>query len=203
MLEGVKKGDTIYCARIRSGRVDFSTQFVKSAGPKQVLGTRDAACSYGADKIAVNTGADALGRVWARSEYEAVEAFTREIKKMKSREFQTGELERLTNNKHSKVQQLIKEGFVAPSIQRAEGHGTRNLWSFNDLRDLVVFDRLVRLGIRREAAACIIETGMFPRRDFSGRENSVQFPPVALMRMRGQAEVELFEAVSFADKGAA
>lgn len=59
--------------------------------------------------------------------------------------------------KRTAVQQWLDRGFVAPSVESASGHGTRNLWSRGDIIDLAVFQTLLEHGFSREEASCFVK----------------------------------------------
>lgn len=59
--------------------------------------------------------------------------------------------------KRTAVQQWLDRGFVAPSVESASGHGTRNLWSRGDIIDLAVFQTLLEHGFSREEASAFIK----------------------------------------------
>lgn len=54
--------------------------------------------------------------------------------------------------KRPALRQWMELGFVSPSI-KADGHGTRNLWSREDVLGLAVFQKLLEHGFTREEAA--------------------------------------------------
>ena len=59
--------------------------------------------------------------------------------------------------KRTMVQQWIVRGFMKPSIQVGEGHGTRNIWSRDDIGKLFAFQAMVNAGFSRELAKQILD----------------------------------------------
>lgn len=57
--------------------------------------------------------------------------------------------------KRPALRQWIDLGFVRPS-EKAEGHGTRNLWTRADVFDLAVFKKLLDHGFTREEASQVL-----------------------------------------------
>jgi len=56
----------------------------------------------------------------------------------------------------NRLQNWIKAGHVAPSVQQATGTGTRNLWSVDDAYALGVFVELIGRGTCLDDAACVL-----------------------------------------------
>ena len=59
----------------------------------------------------------------------------------------------LTGVKRNRLQAWIERGFISPSIKKANGHGTRNIWSKKDIKKIKKFKRLIELGYSRRLAA--------------------------------------------------
>ncbi len=55
--------------------------------------------------------------------------------------------------KRTALQQWMERGFISPSIQVAEGHGTKNLWNWEDLLKLAIFQEMIKHHFQREDAA--------------------------------------------------
>ena len=86
--------------------------------------------------------------------------------------------------KRTALQQWIERGYILPSIQAAGGHGTKNLWSREDLLNMAIFQELIRHRYLREEAAEFL------------RERKDLGPQPA----RGNLEFETFTVqVTFAD----
>lgn len=86
--------------------------------------------------------------------------------------------------KRTALQQWIERGYIVPSIQAAGGHGTKNLWSREDLMNMAIFRELIRHRYLREEAAEFL------------RERKDLNPPPA----RGDLEFEAFTVqVTLAD----
>ena len=71
---------------------------------------------------------------------------------LESRQFTTTQVGELLGIATYKVISYIDRGFVKPSIQDAEGHGSRRLWSYEDLivcAAIVIADKMISVkGIR-------------------------------------------------------
>lgn len=59
----------------------------------------------------------------------------------------------ITGVKRNRLHVWIERGFISPSIQRANGTGTRNIWSKKDIKKIKKFRKLVELGYSRRLAA--------------------------------------------------
>lgn len=67
-------------------------------------------------------------------------------------EYQTSDVERICGVKRVRLQTWLSNGWIIPSIKKASGHGTRNIFSENDLYRIVFFKQAVESGISRKAA---------------------------------------------------
>jgi len=74
--------------------------------------------------------------------------------------FPTGEVKTITGVNRNTLQVWINLGFVSPSIEVAEGPGTRNLWSRFDLYSIALFRKITKSGISRNLVADIISKGV-------------------------------------------
>ncbi len=72
--------------------------------------------------------------------------------------FQASDIQRICGVKRLRLHQWMEEGFISPSIQRASGHGTRNVWSKSDLYRILLLKRLIENGFHRKAAATILNS---------------------------------------------
>lgn len=84
--------------------------------------------------------------------------------------FGSPEVERYTNVKRLRLHQWIDLGHFEPSIQRAYGSGTQNIFSLNDLYKIVLFRKLLQGGLSRS------EAGIY---------SNVEFSTVKLLREQG------------------
>ena len=66
----------------------------------------------------------------------------------------------VTGVKRTRLQQWLEQGWITPSIQQADGHGTRNVYSRNDLYAIAFFRRVVESGLPRKVVADIISKGV-------------------------------------------
>jgi hypothetical protein len=71
---------------------------------------------------------------------------------MNNNEFTTFDFDKKLGIQRNLLAQWIMRGYIAPSVTRAKGLGTRNLFSRNDAYRIVLFKKLVETGIRREEA---------------------------------------------------
>ena len=65
---------------------------------------------------------------------------------------------KITGVKINRLQPWLKEGYIKPSIEIADGHGSRNVYGMEDLYKIVIFSELIKSGISRTHAAAIIKT---------------------------------------------
>jgi len=80
--------------------------------------------------------------------------------------FYSSDITKLLGVKRTTQQQWMDLGYIAPSIQRAEGSGTKNVFSLNDIYRIAIFMRLTEGGFSRDEAAKCIKGTMgwaFPR----------------------------------------
>ena len=71
--------------------------------------------------------------------------------------FLAADVTEITGVKRTRLQQWIDLGFIKPSIQSASGHGSRNLWSREDLSKIAIFKEIAESGLSRKIAADLIE----------------------------------------------
>lgn len=67
------------------------------------------------------------------------------------------DVERFAGVKRSTIESWIERGYISPSIQVASGHGSRNIWSMNDIRKIIIFNGLVKIGFARRLSARLIK----------------------------------------------
>ena len=77
-------------------------------------------------------------------------------------EFQSRDVERITGVKNKRLWAWIDRGFIVPSIQQAEGPGTRNIWSRNDLYSIAIFKKLSESGWAKKLIADYMQMGIIP-----------------------------------------
>ena len=75
---------------------------------------------------------------------------------IKMKQYLTGHICKTTGVKRNRLQAWIESGFISPSIKKASGHGTRNIWSEEDIEKIRRFKALVELGYHRKLAAKLI-----------------------------------------------
>ena len=63
---------------------------------------------------------------------------------------------RITGVERRTIQTWVDGGFLSPSVEKAEGPGTRNRWSEDDLVAIKIFSHLLTKGFSREAASNIV-----------------------------------------------
>jgi len=68
-------------------------------------------------------------------------------------DFQAADVLRICNVKRNRLQSWLEKGWIVPSIQKASGHGTRNIFSKPDLYKIALFRQAVESGISRAAVA--------------------------------------------------
>ena len=75
-------------------------------------------------------------------------------------QFQAADIEKITGVKRNRLQQWLEHGFIAPSIQTASGHGTRNIWSRGDLYAIAVFKKVTESGLSRKIVCDFLFSGV-------------------------------------------
>ena len=71
---------------------------------------------------------------------------------MDEEEFTTFQVAKILGVSRSSVQQWLDSGFIEPSILAAEGRGTKNLFSREDLYRIAMFRALSRAGVAQKKA---------------------------------------------------
>lgn len=66
--------------------------------------------------------------------------------------FTTFEIAKMLQIERNLLAQWLMRGYISPSIQRAQGPGSKNLFSLQDLYKICLFQQLVDSGIRRDEA---------------------------------------------------
>jgi DNA-binding transcriptional MerR regulator len=65
-------------------------------------------------------------------------------------QFLTSDVTRITGVKRNRLQVWLDKGWITPSIQKAQGQGTRNIFSLHDLYVIALFKKLVEIGVPRK-----------------------------------------------------
>jgi hypothetical protein len=73
------------------------------------------------------------------------------------RTFTTFEIVKILHIERNLLAQWLMKGYITPSIQRAKGVGSKNIFSRNDLYNIRLFQQLVNTGIRRREAEMYID----------------------------------------------
>lgn len=74
-------------------------------------------------------------------------------------EFLAKDVEKITGVKRNRLQQWLERGFIAPSVQVAYGHGTRNIWSTSDLYTIALFKKVTESGLSRKVVSDFLSAG--------------------------------------------
>jgi hypothetical protein len=72
-------------------------------------------------------------------------------------DFQAHHVEKITGVKRNRLQAWLERGYIKPSIQVADGHGTRNIYALHDLYAIATFKKIVESGLSRELVAQFIK----------------------------------------------
>lgn len=67
--------------------------------------------------------------------------------------FSTFEIAKLFGTPRSSLQQYLDRGFISPSIEKAQGKGTRNRFSTDDLYQVRIFQKLHSVGLPQKEAS--------------------------------------------------
>ena len=71
--------------------------------------------------------------------------------------FSTFDIQRVLKMPRGRLKDWMEQGYIVPSIQKAEGVGTRNVFSKLDLYGIALFAHLLKIGLSRATAAYIIK----------------------------------------------
>ncbi len=96
-------------------------------------------------------------------------------------EFFAADVKRICHVKRNRLQTWLERGFIIPSIQKASGHGTRNIFSISDLYKIALFRHLIeKVKLSRERASDLIsytsyksENNVYSYFDEPGRYNRI------------------------------
>ena len=75
-------------------------------------------------------------------------------------EFQMMDVEKICELKRTRLQTWMERGWIVPSIQKATGHGTRNIWNRQDLYNIAIFKKITESGWSREVAGDFLVSGV-------------------------------------------
>lgn len=70
----------------------------------------------------------------------------------KSKTYLMADVERITGIKRVRLNVWLEKGWIVPSVQKAQGSGTRNIFSRSDLYLIALFKNFVESGISRAFA---------------------------------------------------
>lgn len=71
-------------------------------------------------------------------------------------EYFAGDVERITGVQRLRLHHWMKEGFLVPSGQIARGHGTKNIYTREDLYKIALLKKLIESGIHGWAAQALL-----------------------------------------------
>jgi DNA-binding transcriptional MerR regulator len=74
--------------------------------------------------------------------------------------FYASDVVKITNVKRTRLQQWLEKGWISPSVQQAEGAGTRNVYSLNDLYTIAIFKQVTEMGLPRKLVADFLSKGV-------------------------------------------
>jgi hypothetical protein len=74
--------------------------------------------------------------------------------------FKTQEVSQITGVKKPRLDVWIANGWVGPTIQKASGYGTKNIWALVDLYDVRLFREIVESGLSRSVANDFLSQGV-------------------------------------------
>ena len=72
-------------------------------------------------------------------------------------EYSTFDIIRILDIPRERLQDWMNRNFIIPSIRKAEGKGTKNVFSRNDLYGIELFSFLINNGIKRKVASSLIK----------------------------------------------
>jgi hypothetical protein len=75
---------------------------------------------------------------------------------MDKKTFSTNEVASICGIKLNRLNNWLNAGLVSPSIEKAFGHGTKNVFSLADVYNVLLFLKLLNLGFARESASQIL-----------------------------------------------
>ena len=76
-------------------------------------------------------------------------------------EFTASQITLLTGVKRTRLQQWLEKEYLSPSIRKAYGHGTRNIYSIVDAYCIALFKKITESGLSRRYAADILDKSRF------------------------------------------
>ena len=72
--------------------------------------------------------------------------------------FYANDIERILKVKRQRLEAWQERGYFSPSIQKASGPGTRNIYSRGDLYGIWLFERLLYIGVPRKVLGELINS---------------------------------------------
>jgi len=72
---------------------------------------------------------------------------------METESYSSFDVARILNIKRGRLREWLSEGFIEPSIEIAEGQGTRNRFSKEDIYGIKLFNMLIQTSVSRETAS--------------------------------------------------
>ena len=103
--------------------------------------------------------------------------------------FLAKDVEKITGVRRNRLEQWLSRGFISPSIQEAEGPGTRNVWSRNDLYTIAIFKKVTESGLSREIVSDLLSKGVL--RDESDKDISAIAYFVYILGERGSGSLAM------------
>ena len=73
-------------------------------------------------------------------------------------EFFSGEVEKVCDIKRNRFQAWKENGWITPSVQIAEGYGSKNIFDEYDLISILIFKKFVESGVSRKSMANLAES---------------------------------------------
>lgn len=74
--------------------------------------------------------------------------------------FSTPEVARFFDINLNRLNNWLNSRLIVPSIEKASGHGSKNVFSFIDLCRISLFMKLINIGLSREAASEIVNSAV-------------------------------------------
>ena len=81
--------------------------------------------------------------------------------------YTTMEIEQLYGIPRARSKEWISRKYISPSYQTASGRGTRHLFTRNDLYVIVLYQKILELGISREMAGSFVQWFFFEYGDYT------------------------------------
>jgi hypothetical protein len=80
--------------------------------------------------------------------------------------FSTSEVAKIFDINLNRLNNWLGSRLIVPSVEKASGHGSKNVFSFLDLFRISLFIKLINIGLSREAASEIVNSAIkdFPQK---------------------------------------